>query len=87
MGLDFFRKVVKLQRKHATGRRILNSLQTNGTRLDDEWCSFLSRQRFLVGLSLDGSEHIPDSSLDGPKLFPWKKLQTKLFMMIWKQLR
>ncbi len=58
MGLDFFRKVVALQRHHAGGRPVNNSFQTNGTNLDDEWCEFFAREKFLVGLSLDGPEHI-----------------------------
>ena len=38
MGLDFFRRAVELQHKYATpGQRIINTLQTNGTLLDDEW--------------------------------------------------
>jgi uncharacterized protein len=59
MGLDFFRLVVELQRRHApTGREITNGLQTNGLLLDSEWIDFLVRERFSVGLSLDGpSEH------------------------------
>ncbi len=40
MGLDFFRKVVALQRKYAkAGQRIENDLQTNGTLLDEDWAS------------------------------------------------
>ncbi|WP_372809145.1 radical SAM protein, partial [Pontiella sp.] len=58
MGLDFFRKVVALQRQAAGGRPVHNSFQTNGTLLDDEWCRFLAREKFLVGLSVDGPEHI-----------------------------
>ena len=58
MGLDFFHKVVRLQRKYGGVKRIKNSLQTNGTLLNDEWCSFMARHRFLVGLSLDGPEDI-----------------------------
>lgn len=54
-GLDFFRRVVELQRKHARqGLRIENDLQTNGTLLDEKWCAFLRDHRFLVGLSIDG---------------------------------
>ncbi len=58
MGLDFFKKVVSLQNKYKQGKRITNSLQTNGTLLNDEWCKFLAQYRFLVGLSLDGPEDI-----------------------------
>ena len=58
LGLDFFRKVVELQMPYAKNKKILNSLQTNGTLLDDEWCRFLKRYSFLVGLSLDGPEKV-----------------------------
>lgn len=60
MGLDFFRKVVALQRQSAGGRSVRNTFQTNGIAIDDEWCTFLAREKFLVGLSLDGPEHIHD---------------------------
>jgi uncharacterized protein len=61
MGLDFFRRVVKLQQEHAGGKRISNSIQTNGTLLDDAWCSFLAESSFLVGLSIDGPAELHDA--------------------------
>lgn len=60
MGLDFYKKVILFQKKHAAGKRITNSLQTNGTLLNDEWCEFLAEHKFLVGLSLDGTPEIHD---------------------------
>ena len=61
LGLDFFRKVVALENKHAKpGQAIQNDLQTNGTLLNDEWCEFLKTNRFLVGLSIDGPREIHD---------------------------
>jgi uncharacterized protein len=60
MGLDFYKKVVELQQKYAGRKKITNSLQTNGTLLTEEWCQFLAKHNFLVGLSLDGPEHIHD---------------------------
>ena len=54
LGVGFFRKVVALQNKYSSGKRIQNALQTNGTLLDDEWCEFLHANGFLVGLSIDG---------------------------------
>jgi len=62
LGLEGFRTVVELQRKHLPpGRRIVNGLQTNGTFLDDDWCRFLSAERFAVGLSLDGPAELHDA--------------------------
>lgn len=60
MGLDFFRKAVFLQKRYANGKRITNTIQTNGTLLNDEWCAFFHDHQFLVGVSLDGPEHIHD---------------------------
>ncbi|MDN7247057.1 anaerobic sulfatase maturase [Planococcus shenhongbingii] len=60
MGLDFYKKVIVLQQKYAGKKRITNSLQTNGTLLTTEWCEFLKEHNFLVGLSLDGPQHIHD---------------------------
>jgi len=61
LGLDFFRKVVAFEKKHAKpGQRIENDLQTNGTLLNEEWCDFLKAHRFLVGLSIDGPREIHD---------------------------
>lgn len=60
MGVDFFRRVIELQKKHAGGREIQNSLQTNGTRLTDEWGEFLAENRFLVGISIDGPADLHD---------------------------
>ena len=42
MGLDFFNRVIKLQQDYGhAGQVVSNSLQTNGTLLDDDWCKFL----------------------------------------------
>lgn len=61
LGLDYFRKIVSLQRKHLPpGRRITNGIQTNGTFLDEEWCRFFAAEGFYVGLSLDGPQELHD---------------------------
>lgn len=60
MGLDFFRRAMRLQKKHGTGRVIENTFQTNGTLITDEWAAFLADNHFLVGLSLDGPEFVHD---------------------------
>lgn len=60
-GLDFFKKVVKEQKPYAKDKTIRNSLQTNGTLLTDEWCAFLKKNDFMVGISLDGPREIHDA--------------------------
>lgn len=58
--LSFFRKAVELQKKYAGGRRIDNTIQTNGTLLADEWCEFLHENNWLVGVSIDGPQEFHD---------------------------
>ncbi len=60
LGVDFFRRVVQMQKRFGEGRKISNALQTNGTLLDDAWCAFLTEQEFLVGLSVDGPAELHD---------------------------
>ena len=60
-GLDWFRRFVHRAEEENRGRlRLLWSLQTNGTLLDDAWCGFLREKGFLVGLSLDGPRDLHD---------------------------
>jgi uncharacterized protein len=60
MGLPFFQKAVVFQKKYARGNGIGNGLQTNGLLIDRAWCDFLRKEQFLVGLSLDGPQHVHD---------------------------
>jgi uncharacterized protein len=62
LGVDFFRKVLELQRKHRpAGWSIRNGIQTNGVLLDEEWARFLAKEDFGVGLSLDGPAELHDA--------------------------
>ncbi len=61
LGLDYFRLIVDIQRKHRpAGRTIANGMQTNGTLLEEEWGRFLAAGKFAVGLSLDGPRELHD---------------------------
>ncbi|MGB0263201.1 MAG: anaerobic sulfatase maturase [Opitutales bacterium] len=62
LGVDYFRKVVAYQKKHAQGKHISTAFQTNGTLLNDEWGAFLAENNFLVGLSIDGPEAIHNAN-------------------------
>ncbi len=56
-GLDFYKSfaamVPSLNKKKSP---MQVSIQTNGTLIDEEWCDLFYKNRFLVGLSLDGDE-------------------------------
>ena len=61
LGLDYFRTIVQLQRKHQRdGLRITNGVQTNGLLLDEDWGRFFAEEGFSVGLSLDGPPDLHD---------------------------
>ncbi|RLC27962.1 MAG: anaerobic sulfatase maturase, partial [Deltaproteobacteria bacterium] len=60
LGVELFRRVVELQKKYANGKKVSNSIQTNGILLDDRWCEFLTDNGFLVGLSIDGPRKLHD---------------------------
>ncbi len=61
LGLAYFEEAVALQRKYAGRHKITNSLQTNGTLLTPEWAAFFKQEGFLIGISIDGPEHLHDA--------------------------
>jgi uncharacterized protein len=61
MGLDFFKRSVEYAQKYKKpGQTLLHTIQTNGTKIDNEWASFFKQNNFLVGLSLDGPKELHD---------------------------
>lgn len=58
--ISFYKKAIELQKKYANGRNIDNSIQTNGTLLNDDWCKFFKENNFLVGISIDGPKDFHD---------------------------
>ena len=61
LGLDYFRQIVALEKQHSGGRIVNNTVQTNGTLLDAEWCEFFRENKFLIGLSIDGPRGLHDT--------------------------
>jgi uncharacterized protein len=54
-GIDFYRKALRLQTVHKpSGKTILNGIQTNGTLINEEWCKFIGKEGFIIGISIDG---------------------------------
>src|SRR5579872_761366 len=63
MGVDFYRRAVSYQERFKRpGMTFENTMQTNGTLLDDEWCEFFKEHRFLIGLSIDGPRELHDAN-------------------------
>ena len=62
MGVDFYRRAIAYQDKYRKpGMTFENTMQTNGTLLDDEWCQFFKENNFLIGISIDGPRHLHDT--------------------------
>ena len=60
MGLPFYEKAIDLLQAYGRGQEVGNGFQTNGMLVDKKWARFFSSYRFLVGLSIDGPEHVHD---------------------------
>ena len=61
MGLDFFRRSIVYEKEYAKpGMKVQNTIQTNGTLINDEWAAFFKENDFLVGLSIDGPREMHD---------------------------
>lgn len=59
-GIEFFEKALALQTRHAGGKVVRNSMQTNGLLIDERWARFLADNQFVVGISIDGPSAIHD---------------------------
>ena len=62
IGLPYFERLVTLVGKYKLAhQKIRYVLQTNGTRLNDEWGMFLKKNEVLVGISIDGPAELHDA--------------------------
>ncbi|WP_349948541.1 anaerobic sulfatase maturase [Lacrimispora sp. BS-2] len=62
VGLDFYKKLLEFESKHNIRNvKIMNSIQTNGYQLGEEWAEFFAANNFLVGVSLDGIKYTHDA--------------------------
>ena len=62
MGLDFFELSIKYAEKYKKpGQALMYTIQTNGTKIDDNWAAFFKKNNFLVGLSMDGPKELHDT--------------------------
>ncbi len=62
MRREFFERSVEIVEKYRRpGQAVQHTFQTNGILLDDDWCLFFKKNRFLVGLSIDGPRELHDT--------------------------
>ena len=60
LGVEYFENIVRLQNRYKGNKKILNTIQTNATLLNSDFASFFRDNNFLVGVSIDGPQHIHD---------------------------
>ena len=82
-GLPFFRRVIELEKElNVNHCQIRHALQTNGLLLDDEWADFLHENRFLVGVSLDGTKELHDKNrVDAGGKGTWNRVMHSLQLL------
>lgn len=61
LGREYFSKIIALQELcNLDMSKVRNTIQTNGTLVDDNWCEFFKANNFQVGISLDGPKVVQD---------------------------
>jgi len=61
-GLNFYEKLIEFEQEYNINNiTISNAIQTNGIVINEAWAKFFSKNKFLVGLSLDGTREINDA--------------------------
>lgn len=82
-GLDYFRTFLLLEKEYQrSGIACYHSIQTNGMVLDEAWAAFFREHRFLVGLSLDGTEFVHDQfRLNGKGEGTWQRAVAALRLL------
>ena len=82
-GIDFYKKLMEFQKMYNYKKvNIFNSIQTNGYNISPEFARFLNVNKFLAGLSMDGTQAIHDElrvDAKGDGTFPAVNRTVKLF--------
>lgn len=61
-GLDYFKTAMELVEKYRRPhQQIQHNLQTNGTLINKDWADFFYENKFLIGVSFDGTEKLHDT--------------------------
>lgn len=62
-GIAYFNNFISYVNKTNPGKQIHYAIQTNGTLIDRNWVKLFVQNQFLVGISIDGSVHNHDFSV------------------------
>lgn len=80
--LSFYKQAVRLQQYYGRGKRISNSIQTNGLFLTPEWCQFLHDEGWLVGISIDGTQEQHDAyRIDAQGKGTWERVMNGIQLL------
>jgi len=61
LSIEFYEKAIRYQQRFKrAGMTITNSLQTNATLMSESKAAFFAEHDFLLGVSIDGPEHLHD---------------------------
>jgi uncharacterized protein len=59
-GIEYFEKILKIQKELGHDRKFVNIIQTNATLIDEKWSNFIKNNNITVGVSLDGPKEFND---------------------------
>ncbi|MDE7190911.1 MAG: radical SAM protein [Clostridia bacterium] len=81
-GKEFFKDFVSTVDKYNTqGCKVYYNLQTNGTLIDGEWADFFAKNKFLLGLSLDGDQDANRFRLDSNLNYTFPKVEAAMDLL------
>lgn len=63
-GIDYFSDLVKPFLNPKLQNKVVHSVQTNCTLLNDEWCELFKQHNFKVGISIDGPNSFNNQRVD-----------------------
>ncbi|MFM1524096.1 MULTISPECIES: SPASM domain-containing protein [Helcococcus] len=76
-GISFFKDFIEYVKTKNQNVQVNYFIQTNGTYINPEWCEFLRKNNFLVGLSLDGyDENHNLNRLNDKKMFTFNRVMS-----------
>ncbi len=96
-GIDFFDRIIQLEKKFPE-KVWINNVQTNATLISEEWAIFFAKNKFNIGVSIDGCQIAHDmerinaggvgsykKAIDGVKILRSKNINPGIICTITKR--